>query len=270
MTAPTCFVCTTCATQYAAADAPPATCGICTDDRQHVGWDGQTWTTHAELASTLHQRIEHDGDLLGIGVVERFAIPQRALLIETDVGNVLWDCVGVVTRAAIDEIERLGGIDLIAISHPHFYSAMVEWSDAFGGVPILVHEADRGWISRPSPAIACWRGDDHVLSPTVRLLHLPGHFPGSSALHWAAAPGDRRVLLSGDSLHVAGDRRHVSVMHSVPNFVPVGPRVIHDLRARLDGIAIDDVYGFTWGLNIIGDARAAIDESFDRYLVAIR
>jgi hypothetical protein len=266
---PTCFVCTTCATQYARADRPPVTCRICTDDRQHVGWEGQSWTTHDELARTLHQRIEPDGDLLGIGVVERFAIPQRALLVPTDVGNVLWDCVGVVTRTAIETIERLGGIDLIAISHPHFYSAMVEWSDAFGGVPILVHEADRGWIGRPSPAIACWHGDDHALSPTVRLLHLPGHFPGSSALHWTAAPGNRRVLLSGDSLHVAGDRRHVSVMHSVPNFVPVGPGVIHDLRARMDGIAIDDVYGFTWGLNIIGGARAAIDDSFDRYLAAI-
>ena len=212
------------------------------------------WTTHDELANTLHNRIEYDGDLLGIGVVERFAIPQRALLLDTDVGNVLWDCVGVVTPAAIDEIARRGGIDLIAISHPHFYSAMVEWSDAFGGAPILLHADDREWIRRPSAAIECWRGDDHVLSPTVRLLHLPGHFPGSSALHWSAAPGGRRALLSGDSLHVAADRRHVSVMHSVPNFVPVGRAVIHDLRGRLDGVEIDDVYGFTWGLNVIGGA----------------
>jgi hypothetical protein len=265
----TCFVCTTCATQFAASEAPPAICPVCADDRQHVGWDGQSWTSHDELAHTLHNRIEHDGDLLGIGVVERFAIPQRALLLETDVGNVLWDCVGVVTPAAIDEVALRGGIDLIAISHPHFYSAMVEWSDAFGGAPILLHAADREWIRRPSAAIECWSGDDHVLSPTVRLLHLPGHFPGSSALHWSDAPGGRRALLSGDSLHVAGDRRHVSVMHSVPNFVPVGPAVIHDLRARLEGVEIDDVYGFTWGLNIIGGARAAIDESFDRYLAAI-
>jgi Metallo-beta-lactamase superfamily len=263
------FICTTCGTQHTASERPPDLCRICADDRQHIGWDGQQWTTHDALAAMLHERIEPDGDLLGVGLRERFAIPQRALLLTTEAGNILWDCVSVVTDAAAAAIERLGGIDLIAISHPHFYSSMVEWSDAFGGAPILVHEADREWISRPSPAIACWRGDEHVLSPDVRLLHLPGHFPGSSALHWSAAPGGRRVLLSGDSLHVAGDRRHVSVMHSVPNFVPVGPGVIHDLRARLDGIAIDDVYGFTWGLNIIGDARAAIDESFDRYLAAI-
>ena len=105
----TCFVCTTCATQYAAAEAPPAICPVCADDRQHVGWDGQTWTTHDELASTLHNRIEHDGDLLGIGVVERFAIPSARCWSTTDVGNVLWDCVGVVTPAAIDEIGDAAG-----------------------------------------------------------------------------------------------------------------------------------------------------------------
>ena len=69
-------------------------------------------------------------------------------------------------------------------------------------------------------------GDRLDLSPTVRLVHLPGHFPGSSALHWTAGPRGRRTLLIGDSLHVAADRRHVTVMHSVPNFIPVDADVI--------------------------------------------
>ena len=29
----------------------------------------------------------------------------------------------------------MGGLKAIAISHPHYYSSMVEWSRAFGGVP---------------------------------------------------------------------------------------------------------------------------------------
>lgn len=265
----TCATCVTCGTQYAPSPAPPPSCPICVDDRQHVGWDGQRWTTHDELARTLHNRIEADGDLLGVGVVERFAIPQRALLVPTPEGNVLWDCVGVVTAEAVERLSAEGGIDAIAISHPHFYSAMVEWSDAFGGIPIHLHAADRAWLTRPSPQIRWWSGDHLDLAPAVRLLHLPGHFPGSTALHWTAAPGGRSALLTGDSVHVAADRRHVTVMHSVPNFLPVGPTVIRDLQARLAGIEVDDVYGFTWGLNIIGGARAAIDESLDRYLAAI-
>ena len=170
-----CFICTTCGTQYAAAAQPPDVCRVCSDDRQYVGYDGQSWTTHEELAATLHNRFEVDGDLLGVGIVERFGIPQRALLLRTDVGNVLWDCITLVTPAAVEHINAMGGIDVIAISHPHFYSSMVEWSDAFGDVPILVHAADSEWIARPSPSISPWDGDDRPLSSTVRLIHLPGH-----------------------------------------------------------------------------------------------
>lgn len=259
------FICTACGTQYAESSTPPAVCVICADDRQYVAHDGQRWTTHGALAASHHNRIETDGDLLGIGLAERFAIPQRALLVTGDI-TVLWDCVSLVTPAAVDAIAARGGLDAIAISHPHFYASMVEWSDAFGGIPIHLHRADERWVQRRSPNVRFWDGDDLELSPTVRLLHLPGHFPGSAALHWSDAPGGAPVLLAGDSLHVADDHRHVSVMHSVPNFLPVSPHVIRDVRARLAGVDFDDVYGFTWGRNILGDARAAVDRSFDRYL----
>jgi hypothetical protein len=265
----TSYICITCGTQYTPTSQPPDTCPVCLDDRQHVGYDGQHWTTHDRLAGTVRNRIEHDGDLLGIGIHEQFAIPQRALLLTTDIGNIMWDCISVITPAAIDAINDLGGIDLIAISHPHFYSSMIEWSEAFGGVPILTHDADRTWIRRTSDHVSTWSGDRHQLSPTVQLIHTPGHFPGSTVLHWTAAPNGRHVLLTGDSLHVASDRRHISVMHSVPNYIPVPPAVITDLRSRLNDVEYDDVYGFTWGLNIIGGARKAVDDSFNRYLTAV-
>lgn len=41
------------------------------------------------------------------------------------------------------------------------------------------------------------------------------------------------------------------------------------VRQQLEDLAFDDVYGCTWGLNIIGNARAAVDASFERYLRAI-
>ncbi len=264
-----CFICTTCGTQYAASPTPPARCRVCTDDRQHVGWNGQHWATHAELSATHEVRIEEDGALLGIGIRGGFAIPQRALLVPTSIGNVMWDCISLVTQDAIDTIEQHGGIALIAISHPHFYSAMVEWSDALGGVPILLHIADRDWVMRPSPGIEHWHGDELTLAGDATLVHLPGHFPGSSALHWHDTSNGRRALLTGDSLHVTADRRHVTVMHSVPNYIPVDHTIIHGLQRRLAAIDFDDLYGFTWGRNIIGDARHSVEASLDRYLTAI-
>lgn len=258
------WICENCGTQYAASDTPPDACPVCVDDRQYVARDGQRWTTHAELVDRLHVRIEDDAGLTGVGIVERFAIPQRALIVRGAEMTVMWDCISVVTPEAV---ERLGPIDAIAISHPHFYSVMVEWSDALGGVPIHVHAADRDWLARTSDRVQLWDGDRLELSPGITLIHLPGHFPGSSALWWHG--GERTALLTGDSLHVAADRRHVSVMHSVPNYVPVDAATIRDIAGRLEGIEFDDLYGFTWGLNIIGGARAAVDESLSRYLTAI-
>lgn len=258
------FICTGCGTQHAESAAPPERCAICSDDRQYVAHAGQEWTTHEELLGAHRLRIERDHDLLGIGTVERFAIPQRALLVPSAAGNVLWDCVSLVTPEAVEVVTAAGGLAAIAISHPHFYSSMVEWSDAFGGVPIHLHRADAAWIQRPSPNIALWDGDALELAGDVRLLHLPGHFPGSAALHWTG--GDRPALLAGDSLHVADDLASVTVMHSVPNLIPVSPAVIRDLLARLDGVGFDDLYGFTWGRNVVGDARAAVERSLRRYL----
>jgi glyoxylase-like metal-dependent hydrolase (beta-lactamase superfamily II) len=260
------YICVTCGTQFAASSAPPDVCPICADDRQHIGVNGQEWTTHAQLAATYRNRIEHDGDLVGIGIDGRFGIPQRALLVPSSAGTIMWDCVSLASDSAIAALRERGGVAAIAISHPHFYSSMVEWSDALGGVPILLHEADRAWVQRTSPNIEWWNGDSLTLSDDVQLIHLPGHFPGSSALLWNAAPNGRRALLAGDSLHVADDRAHVTVMHSVPNYMPVGPHVIRDIQQRLTGVAFDDLYGYTWGRNLIGGADAAVARSLTRYL----
>lgn len=268
------YICVGCGTQYAPSQSPPTECRICTDDRQYVSWAGQQWTTHENLAAGYTNRLETDGDVIGIGVSNGpdgtgFAIPQRAILVPSPHGNTLWDCVSLVTPQIITQLEELGGVARIAISHPHFYSSMVEWSNAFGGIPIHLHEADRDWVCRPSKTIQFWSGDTLNLAPGVHLIHTPGHFAGSTILHWTNGPNGKQVILSGDSLHVTADRRHVAFIRSVPNHLPLSRSTVQDLRHRLEGIDFDDVYGFTWGLNITGGARAAVETSFNRHLNAI-
>lgn len=265
----TCPLCATCGTQFAESAAPLDTCPICLDERQYVGWGGQTWTTHAALAATHRQRIEHDAGLLGIGIDGDFAIPQRALLLPTDAGNLLWECVSLVTDAAVAALRAHGGVDRIVISHPHFYSSMVEWSEALGGVPILLHAADQEWVQRPSPRISFWEGDTFALSEAVTLIRCGGHFPGSTALHWRDGPRPGGALFPADAMQVVLDRRHVTFMYSYPNYIPMRPADVRAMRERLCGLAYEDVYGFTWGRNILGNARAAVDASFDRYLAAV-
>ena len=105
------------------------------------------------MAARYRLRLDDDDGLLGIGLAPDFAIPQRAILLPTDAGNLLWECVSLVTDEAVAAVNARGGVDRIVISHPHFYSSMVEWSEALGGVPILLHEADKEWVQRSSPKI---------------------------------------------------------------------------------------------------------------------
>src|SRR5690242_20148808 len=158
------YLCVTCGTQYAESDAPPNQCAICTDVRQYVPSAGQKWTTLEQLYSghrNLWQSCEPN--LFGIETTPDFAIGQRALVIRTPAGNFLWDCVALLDRATIELLYSLGGIKAIAISHPHYYTTMVEWSRAFDNAPIYLHAADRQWVMRPDKAIHFWEGEEQEL-----------------------------------------------------------------------------------------------------------
>ena len=179
------FICTACGTQYAPTDAAPVRCIICDDERQFVPPRGQTFTTLQELAAShFNAYREHEPGVIGIGTHPAFAIGQRALLLRTAAGNVLWDCISMIDAATVTLVTALGGIAAIAVSHPHFYTSMVEWSRAFGDAPIHLHAADRGWIMRPDSAIRLWDGATFDLLPGVTLIRCGGHFPGGTVLHW--------------------------------------------------------------------------------------
>ncbi len=112
-------ICVTCGTQFAASASPPASCPICSDDRQFVGWDGQAWTTLEDLRATHRLRFDGEGEgITGIGIEPHFAIGQRALLVRTAQGNVLWDCVILVDDEAVGKIRALGGLKAIATLPP--------------------------------------------------------------------------------------------------------------------------------------------------------
>ena len=145
------WICVTCGVQHADTAQPPAESAICEDERQYVGPDGQRWTTTEELAADYAVVWrEEEPDLIGVGMQPSFAIGQRALLVRTPSGNVLWDCTSLLDAAAQTAIAALGGIDAICMSHPHFYAANAEYADAFDA-RILIPTADRGV---DSPALA--------------------------------------------------------------------------------------------------------------------
>jgi hypothetical protein len=264
------YICETCGTQFAPGESPPDACPICLDERQFVGWEGQTWTTLAELRSGHRCRVEAVAPgLTGLGIEPAFGIGQRALLVRSPGGNVLWDCISLVDEAVVQEVRELGGIAAIAISHPHYYSAMVEWSEAFGGVPIHLHAADREWVMRPDPAIRWWEGDRLDLHDGMTLVRCGGHFEGGAALHWPAGAAGRGALLTGDVLQVTMDRRHVSFMYSFPNYIPLSAAVVRRIGESVDDLAFEEVWGAWWGRRIASDGNEAVRRSVERYVEAL-
>jgi hypothetical protein len=264
-----CWICVQCGQQFAASAAPPPSCPICEDDRQYVRWDGQAWTDRDELARTHRLNWRDDLGVVGIGVEPSFAIGQRALLIQEADGCVMWDCTPLVTPEVVERIKGLGGLKAICISHPHYYSAMVDWSDAFGGAPIYLHMDDREWVMRTSPSIVHWTGQMHPLSRSLTLIRCGGHFPGGAMMHWSEGAGGQGALFAGDIATVAMNRRHVSFMYSYPNYVPLDAAAVRRIHAAVSPFAFDRIYGAWWDRNVVADGRAAFDVSVDLYLRAI-
>lgn len=264
------FICATCGTQYAENEHPPVDCVICQDERQYVKVTGQQWTTHDKLRITHHNsiRLEEPG-LIGIGIDPQFAIGQRALLIRTPTGNVLWDCVSLLDPAVVEMVKALGGISAMAISHPHYYTSMVEWSRAFDDVPIYLHAADRQWVMRPDRAIRFWEGATNVLGEGLTLIHCGGHFAGGTVLHWADGADGKGALLTGDILQVVADRKHVSFMYSYPNYVPLSVAAVERIVGSVASWKYDRIYGAFWETVIDHDGPAAVARSAQRYRKAI-
>jgi hypothetical protein len=264
------FICTTCGTQYAQSDQPPSACTICQDERQYVKKTGHQWTTLDKLRLTNRNSIKFkEPGLIGIGIDPHFAIGQRALFLRTPTANVLWDCLPLLDEAVVEAIKGLGSISAIAISHPHYYSSMVEWSQAFGGVPIYLHADDRQWVMRPDRAIVYWESETKELGEGLTLIRCGGHFEGGTVLHWAGGATDRGALLTGDIIQVVPDRKHVSFMYSYPNYIPLSAAAIERIANAMEPFEYDRAYGAFWDMVIETDGEAAVKRSAERYLRAI-
>src|SRR5262249_28135660 len=265
------FICTTCGTQYAPTEKPPPACRICEDERQYVATAGQSWITLDVLARRNMNAIrELERNLISSTRFPHFGIGQRAQLLRTPHGNILWDCIALIDRATVEMINAMGGLNGIAISHPHYYTTMIEWSEAFGGVPIHLHQADRKWVSREGPSISLWEGASKKLLPGVTLICSGGHYPGGTVLHWAAGAGGKGALLSGDIVQVVQDNKSVSFMWSFPNFIPLSAPRVEGAIASLKNYNFDRIHGAFTDRTIWSDGKGVMERSAARYLKLIR
>lgn len=261
------WLCRTCGVEHAEA---AGLCVICADERQWIPREGQQWTTLTELADAGMRSsvsVIEDG-LLAVGSTPAFGIGQLGKLVCGAGGNVLWDPPGFLDDAAVAAVAARGPVIGIVASHPHMFGAQVQWSRRLGGVPVYVNAADVEWVRRPDPVIVHW-SDTLDLTPTLSVVRVGGHFPGSAVACWADGADGRGVLLVGDTIFPNPDRRTVSFLRSYPNRIPLSAAVVQRMADTLAGLRFDRIYGlFTNAIDAGG--AAAVDYSAARHIAWVR
>ena len=264
------YICTACGIQFPPSDQHPVGCPICDDYRQFLPGGRQRWTTLDELRRGHRNAFQQlEPGLLGISTTPDFAIGQRALLVRTPAGNVLWDCISLIDDATVEIVNALGGLKAIAISHPHYYTTMIEWGRTFGA-PVLVHAGDRQWVVREDPVVRVWDGAAYDVLPGIRLVHCGGHFAGSASLHWEGGASGRGALLTGDTIQVVADNRCVSFMRSYPNMIPLSPSEVSRIARIVASLRFERVYGAFWDREVVADGHRAVQQSAERYIAWLR
>ena len=187
-------ICTACGSQFDTAQNgdPPECCKICDDPRQFVPPSGQSWTSLSEMKPAHQnkwQQDSHDPRIWSIWTEPKFAIGQRAFLLKTPAGNIMWDLITLLDANTVEFINSHGGLKAIVISHPHYYTTYVEWAQTFK-CPIYISEDDRKWLCRLPPSRDILKMIDGPVSttkeivPGITAVKTGGHFPGSLVLHW--------------------------------------------------------------------------------------
>ncbi|QRZ94716.1 hypothetical protein FUA19_04500 [Bacillus subtilis] len=264
------YICNTCGVQHAQTVDPPNSCLICEDERQYIHPNGQTWTTLEDMREkeNLQNILKKEEDhLYSIKTEPEFAIGQTAHLIQHKGFNVLWDCISYLDQRTIDQINESGGIQAIALSHPHYYSTQVEWAEAFQA-PIYIHEDDKKWVTRPSNHIHFWSGETLSMKPGLDLYRLGGHFKGGAVLHWSNGNKGKGCLLTGDIITVTADQNWVSFMYSYPNLIPLPAYKVEEIAAKVKPLQFNRLYN-AFSKVVKENAGEAVQRSAIRYIKAL-
>lgn len=264
------FICGTCGVQYGSSVVPPSLCAICNEERQYVNHSGQKWTTLEQMIKDGPYKnyfTKEEEGLFSITTKPDFAIGQTAYLVQESGFNLLWDCLSYIDPNTVEAMKELGGLDAIALSHPHYYSSQVDWADALDA-RIYIHEDDRQWVTRPSGKIIFWSGESIVLHEGLVLHRLGGHFEGGAVLEWKNGFSQNGALFTGDIVRVMPGRDWASFMYSYPNFIPLPPDTVGRMAKTLSNIAFKRAYDAFHRI-IPAEADERIQHSAKRYIDAI-
>ncbi|MED1865878.1 hypothetical protein P4V41_20730 [Fictibacillus nanhaiensis] len=264
------YISETCGVQYESSVHEPTSCSICGEERQYVSSKGQSWTTLEDMAESGTYKTEvsiEEENLYRVQTTPSFGIGQTAYLVKDNGYNVLCDCVSYIDEDTTKAILQLGGIDAIALSHPHYYSTQVEWAETFDAA-LYIHEDDKKWVTRTSERIVFWSGDTLELREGIVLQRIGGHFKGGTILEWKDGNHQQGVLLCGDIVRIVADREWVSFMYSYPNFIPLPGATVERIAQRMEELTFTRIYD-AFNRVIKENAAETVQRSAKRYVDAL-
>ncbi|CAL8576859.1 hypothetical protein XPA_002726 [Xanthoria parietina] len=257
-------LCVACGSQYSdePKEATSNSCKICDDPRQFVPPGGQQWTTLASIQRTHQNKWERDPknpNLWSIWSEPKFAIGQRAMLLETANGNVLWDLIALLNNSTIEFIKSRGGLKAMVISHPHYYTTYCVWAKAFN-CPVYISSDDQRWLCRKDSKTDLTRFIDgpapaeKTVLPGVTAIKTGGHFPGSLVLHWEHQLFIADTIMTVPSAYTPHprppDQTSFAFQWSIPNMIPLAPDDIMTIWRAVRGYDFDTTYGAFNGMTV--------------------
>lgn len=258
-------ICGACGTEFSSGSISLELCPICVDDRQYIPEKGQTWTNLDELSKNHIVATKKLNDhLYELQMMPAFGIGQRALLVITPAGNILWDCIALLDEATIAFIRSKGGLKAIAFSHPHYYSTMNKWAEIFD-CPIYIHQSDEQWVFNKGHRVSLWAGREKELWEGIKIINVGGHFPGSSILHLPFL-SPKGVVLCGDTFYISPSKKHMAAMYSYPNRIPLAIEETRRIKDLMMDLEFDTMHGFYADQNVYLDAKVILEDSMNRYI----
>lgn len=148
-----------------------------------------------------------------------------------------WGAEAMIQRIQDEQLEpsRL----ILTHAHPDHIAGVPAFREAFPGVPVAIHAAEKDWLSDPTKNLSSALGDDPVVMDPPdetledeqalglgetrwHVLHTPGHSPGGVTLHCP----DLAVAFAGDTLFAGSIGRY-----DFPS--SDGPTLFASIRHRL-------------------------------------
>jgi hypothetical protein len=109
-----------------------------------------------------------------------------------------------------------------------------------------------------------WQGADKELWDEIKIKNIGGHFPGSSIMivPFLSTGG---TIFCGDTFYISPSKKHVSVMYSYPNFIPVSLSEIKRINESMLNIQFDTLIGAFDNQKISPNAKEILHASFAKY-----